>query len=291
MSKINIREINYKEDTEKIIELLNISFDSNHNRKDFLWKHFDNPFGKSYGLLAIDGDKIIGLRMFMRWEFINDSRRVFKAIRPVDTCTDPAYRGLGIFKRLTLEGLKRISSEYELVFNTPNKNSKPGYLKMGWNDLNQDISYSFGILNLFGSKMKFELINSTEINHLQNYNTIQTKTTLDYLKWRYSNLDYLIAHFMDGATIVFKIKNNRGFKTVILFEIFCDDMFLAGKYLRSICYKFAALGVYFLNSVAFKDVKFIYKIRRNNQSVVYKDDKMGIVDSINFTLGDLEGKL
>ena len=41
-------------------------------------------------------------------------------------------RGLGIFRTLTLAILDRHADEIDLVFNTPNAASRPGYLKMGW---------------------------------------------------------------------------------------------------------------------------------------------------------------
>ena len=72
-----------------------------------MWKHYDNPFGKSYGLLARDKNIIVGARMFMFWEF-RKANRVLRAIRPVDTITHPEYRGKGIFKKLTYKGLMTV---------------------------------------------------------------------------------------------------------------------------------------------------------------------------------------
>jgi hypothetical protein len=51
----------------------------------------------------------------------------------VDTATDPAFQGRGIFSRLTLHGIDELRAEgVGLIFNTPNAKSLPGYLKMGW---------------------------------------------------------------------------------------------------------------------------------------------------------------
>ena len=56
--------------------------------------------------------------------------------RAVDTATDPDFQGRGIFTRLTLEALDALPAEgVELVFNTPNARSLPGYLKMGWQEV------------------------------------------------------------------------------------------------------------------------------------------------------------
>lgn len=101
----------------------------------FRWKHFQNPFGVSPMWVAIADGRIVGLRTFMRWEFERDGR-VVKAVRAVDTATDPDYQGKGLFTLLTLTALPELRAEgVHMVFNTPNTKSRPGYLKMGWQDV------------------------------------------------------------------------------------------------------------------------------------------------------------
>ena len=98
----------------------------------FAWKHEENPFGPSPAWVACDGDRLAGLRVLMRWEFL-DGGQVVRAVRAVDTATDPDYQGRGIFTRLTLHAIDELAGEgVEFVFNTPNDQSRPGYLKMGW---------------------------------------------------------------------------------------------------------------------------------------------------------------
>jgi GNAT superfamily N-acetyltransferase len=97
----------------------------------FRWKHVDNPFGPSLALAAFDGDRLVGIRLVMRWAFRLDGRRV-TAGRMVDTATHPDYRGRGIFQSLTRSALELAREDTDLIFNTPNASSKPGYLKMGW---------------------------------------------------------------------------------------------------------------------------------------------------------------
>jgi GNAT superfamily N-acetyltransferase len=97
----------------------------------FRWKHREGPFGPSFMLVAEADGRIVGLRAFMRWEFVAGSRR-FRAVRAVDTATHPDHQGRGIFSKLTLEALERLRGEADFVFNTPNEKSLPGYLKMGW---------------------------------------------------------------------------------------------------------------------------------------------------------------
>lgn len=96
------------------------------------WKHRDNPFGPSWGLVAEAGERVVGLRLFLKWRWRTAEGEVLAA-RAVDTVTDPAYRRHRLFTRLTLEGLELLRKDgVAFVFNTPNRASRPGYLKMGW---------------------------------------------------------------------------------------------------------------------------------------------------------------
>jgi GNAT superfamily N-acetyltransferase len=102
------------------------------NEALFRWKHFDNPAGRSPMWLAIADGRLAGFRTFLRWRFVRDGRPV-SAVRAVDTATHPDFQGRGVFRRLTLGALDELRDEgVELVFNTPNDQSRPGYLKMGW---------------------------------------------------------------------------------------------------------------------------------------------------------------
>ena len=73
----------------------------------------------------------IGLRAFMRWRFDATGQDV-RAVRAVDTATHPDHQGRGIFSRLTSEAIDLLRGDTDLIFNTPNEKSLPGYLKLGW---------------------------------------------------------------------------------------------------------------------------------------------------------------
>ncbi len=105
--------------------------DAQH-RAFFAWKHHENAFGPSPAWVAVDGDRIVGFRTFLRWEFVQDGR-VTRAVRAVDTATHPDHQGRGVFSRLTRHALDALAEDgVAFVFNTPNARSRPGYLKMGW---------------------------------------------------------------------------------------------------------------------------------------------------------------
>jgi GNAT superfamily N-acetyltransferase len=122
-------------DEPAVLELLQASLgwvpDAQYGRF-FTWKHRENPFGHSPAWVAVDGGRIAGFRVFLRWEFTRGGD-VVRAVRAVDTATHPDYQGRGIFSRLTLHALDELRADgVAFVFNTPNDQSRPGYLKMGW---------------------------------------------------------------------------------------------------------------------------------------------------------------
>jgi GNAT superfamily N-acetyltransferase len=131
---LTVREVR-DDDEPAVLDLLTAALAGGPTRSrtaDFLrWKHRDNPFGRSIGLVAEDAGTIVGVRLVMRWQFEHAGQPV-TAARMVDTATHPAYQGRGIFRRLTMESLDIARADTDLIFNTPNASSRPGYLKMGW---------------------------------------------------------------------------------------------------------------------------------------------------------------
>lgn len=123
------------DDRDDIITLVRRSLGSDGDPRYpelFAWKHDTNRFGRSPMWVATDGGRIVAFRAFMRWEFVRGGS-VLRAVRAVDTATDPDYQGRGLFRRLTMHGIDEVRAEgVEFVFNTPNTQSRPGYLKMEW---------------------------------------------------------------------------------------------------------------------------------------------------------------
>jgi GNAT superfamily N-acetyltransferase len=123
-----------RDDFRAVLELLRRALGWVDDDARFLeWKHLQSPFGESPMWVALAGPRIVGFRAFLRWELVGPDGRVRHAARAVDTATDPDFEGRGIFTRLTLEAVAALPGEgVDLVFNTPNARSLPGYLKMGW---------------------------------------------------------------------------------------------------------------------------------------------------------------
>jgi GNAT superfamily N-acetyltransferase len=127
-----------EEDTPRMLALVRQSLGEGpipRSIEYWRWKHAQNPFGASPCLLAEADGEIVGLRAFMRWRWQSGARAV-PAVRAVDTATHRDWRGKGIFRKLTLALVEQMTAEgVGFVFNTPNSQSRPGYLKMGWESL------------------------------------------------------------------------------------------------------------------------------------------------------------
>ncbi|SDS79480.1 Acetyltransferase (GNAT) domain-containing protein [Gillisia sp. Hel1_33_143] len=192
-------------DTKEIISVLKASLgESKLPKTEEIWqfKHFDNPFGKSLILLAEEDDKIVGVRAFMRWQW-QMGNKVFSAYRAVDTATHPNYQGKGIFKNLTLRALEIAKENGDhFIFNTPNSQSLPGYIKMDWKKVNKLKVHLAPVnpINFIRSKKDHQYFiqknrNESSFDELvRNFNAINASRpelfsvkSSEYLAWRYEN--------------------------------------------------------------------------------------------------------
>ena len=207
-------------DIPDIIQLLKISLGDSlipKSQELWTWKHLQNPFGKSPVILAEESGQIIGIRAFLKWQYqLGD--QTLSAYRAVDTATHPEHQGKGIFKKLSLSLIEEIKNEgVDLIFNTPNSKSTPGYLKMGWE--------KWGRLPL---KLNFHLASSKNNNTTEKTNwdaikglvdlieaepqqgiKVKTKLVSGYLNWRYrDNPLFKYQYISDGRhyLLIYRIK-------------------------------------------------------------------------------------
>ena len=212
-------------DTSIIVNLLKLTLGESllpKSEKFWEWKHYHNPFGQSEILIAQEGDQIIGVRAFMRWNWTNDKSKV-KAVRAVDTATHPAFQGKGVFSRLTLALLNQCKEDgYDLVFNTPNKKSLPGYKKMGWVEAGRmpiSVRLSISSPRLFSNDYIDEVLNKyvcdpSLFENSGNLNTIQdkffyTSISKDYFNWRYAQcpiIKYGVSGEANLSLVFFRLK-------------------------------------------------------------------------------------
>lgn len=241
------------------------------------WKHVENPAGKSFVLIAEEDSKIIGLRIFMYWDF-NINGRNYKALRPVDTAVHKDYQGKGLFKQLTLKGLDMTKGNFDFIFNTPNNNSLPGYLKMGWTKINSDATFYVNPVIPFPAFMKSR--------NGRKHDAAPAIT--EFIKWRYQPARYKWAIFNDGSLVVYRIERRKFFNLLIVVDTGAGNNLRAK--IRSLCSKEKALAYFFLYSQKTQSLKSIFSIKKGSPVIVSKDAD-GILDKWNFQSGDVEGIL
>lgn len=243
------------EDTGRILDLIRLSLGEGRIPRHidyWTWKHDRNPFGPSPCLLAESDARVVGLRIFMRWNWRAEGV-TWPAVRAVDTATHPEWRGKGIFSRLTLALLERMNAEgVAFVFNTPNRQSRPGYLKMGWVSVGRT---SVWIRPLHPLKLVQALLargtaqsavrdpepaqgGSSADDLLQDpgfapfleglghpHRCFATPRTREYLRWRYvaiPGLAYRAVWRLDGgegALVIYRIKDSGRLRELRLCEV------------------------------------------------------------------------
>lgn len=205
------------------------------------WKHILNPFGASPVLLALEEDRLIGLRAFMRWRFSYQGKTI-DAYRAVDTATHPEYQGKGIFSTLTLKLIEQLQArDPAIIFNTPNSKSMPGYLKMGW----KTVGKTRLLTKVFPWHVAWNWVinptRKTEGEHFQipddmdhilhewmeaNREWVQTDYSVNYLQWRYQDIPVLKYRLhvarQDNSicVVVYRMKTSRRVNELRLTEVF-----------------------------------------------------------------------
>jgi GNAT superfamily N-acetyltransferase len=246
-----------QEDTGQILDLVRLSLGEGKIPRHidyWMWKHHKNPFGVSPCLLAESNGRLVGLRVFMRWTWLARGATV-PAVRAVDTATHPDWRGRGIFTRLTLALLERMETEgIAFVFNTPNSQSRPGYLKMGWVSVGRLSLWVCPLrpLKLIGSLLSqrdalrdaargaqagssaqdlveepgFPRFLQTLPDRTDRFSTPRSS---EYFQWRYveiPGLEYRAVWCLegdDGAVVVFRSKDVSGLRELRLCEVLVGD--------------------------------------------------------------------
>lgn len=222
-------------DIPAIVNLLRLSLGESLMPKSeefWRWKHVANPFGKSPVLLAFENEQLIGVRAFMRWEW-RQGDTIYKAVRAVDTATHPAHQGKGIFRKLTIALSDECKHQgVQFIFNTPNKKSKPGYIKMGWKEYGK---LPVSIYPVFpGVKQKQANLQIVELSreiideHFEdqlNHKFVTTNLAPDFLKWRYvenPNVSYYV-YSNSHNWIIYRLKPTKLGLEFRICEVFLNE--------------------------------------------------------------------
>lgn len=305
-------------DVSEIVKVLKASLgEADLPLSEEIWnfKHVQNPFGKSIALLAVEEDTIIGVRAFMRWEW-NLEGKNFHVYRAVDTATHPEHRGKGIFKKLTLKAVE-IARENgdDFIFNTPNDQSRPGYLKMGWQtagkikvglapswnsflELKKNVQ-EYSISKNLSPELAQKLCNVWN-NRLNSSSRMFTPKTPDYLHWRYEiNPLQKYEVFADvGVYLAANVRKRKGLKELRIVEYIFDenitDFSSTLKIIKGWCSKFGIQVISFspkLMQIGGPSLTGsfgpILTLRDLNLRVS-KNPVVADVESWSYSLGDLE---
>lgn len=134
MFKVQRLELTSREKQE-FLELMSSSL--NTHSVDWLeWKYVNNPKiidqPTVFGVIHKSSGILVGIRPFLACDVVLGNK-TFKAAQPCDTVVHPKFRGKGLFSEMNRVAIEELTNEgYDLFFNFPNRNSQPGYLKMGW---------------------------------------------------------------------------------------------------------------------------------------------------------------
>lgn len=204
------------------------------------YKHVQNPFGKSIALVAVEDERIIGVRAFMRWEWKLGGTS-FHTYRAVDTATHPDHRGKRIFKKLTLQAVEVAKeSGGDFIFNTPNDQSRPGYLKMGWQisgKIKVGVSPSWNsfwklgksnedyIVSFMASPKELEKLCAAWNSKLKSGLNLFTPKSAEYLKWRYEKnpLQKYEIYAGDGIYLAASVKKRKNIEELRIVECIFED--------------------------------------------------------------------
>jgi Acetyltransferase (GNAT) domain len=99
------------------------------------WKLFSTDFGRCPSIVAMQGDRCVGLYTVLPTPLSLDGIGVSGA-QSVDTMTHPDFRGRGMFLSLARSCYEEAASDIAVMYGLPNQNSYPGFIKhLGWTHL------------------------------------------------------------------------------------------------------------------------------------------------------------
>lgn len=234
---MEIRKADFS-DIPQIVKLLKESLGDELPVSEEIWryKHVNNPFGQSIVLLAEEDGRMAGVRAFMRWRWQKGTKN-YSCLRAVDTATHPNFRGRGVFKKLTLQAVEIAKKEGDhFIFNTPNDQSRPGYLKMGWKTagkINVGLKPAFNSFWKIWEKDKdYSSFKAVPINDIDNLlidwnsrlikeNKLFTPKSAEYLQWRYENnpLQEYEIHVEDDLFMAGCLRKKKGLKELRIVEL------------------------------------------------------------------------
>ena len=118
------------------ITVANSVFGGGFSKELFRKKYIDNIYGDSVVEVVYIDENPVAARGLWRNDIMGKP-----SYQPGDTCVTEVCRGRGIFTEMTKRSVEMLQSD-AIVYNFPNQNSFPGYMKMGWKLINE---YGFAL--------------------------------------------------------------------------------------------------------------------------------------------------
>lgn len=120
-------------------------FKNDYSKELFEKKYINNIYGKSVVEVVYLDSQPVAARGLWRNDIYGKP-----AYQPGDTCVTEICRGKGIFTEMTKRSIELLSED-DIIYNFPNQNSFPGYMKMGWKLVNE---YGFAIFTTASGYLK-----------------------------------------------------------------------------------------------------------------------------------------
>lgn len=119
----------------EVLDAINDSFDQPAKTLDwYRWKHLQGPWGASTGWGAVEGSRVLGVRLFVPWR-VRRGAATSSILRAMDGAVRPEARRNGLFSRLIsleTDRLRTDSQGVTAVYSTSVPASREAYRKLGW---------------------------------------------------------------------------------------------------------------------------------------------------------------
>ena len=220
-------------DLPEALDALNEAFGSGFDESWYRWKHLSGPYGSSWAWIARDVEGLLGLRILLPWRF-RGPRGELAAARPCDTVTVPRARGRGVFRSLTEFALDQLAGEVDLLFNTPNENSLPGYLKMGFRPWSE-VSTKFALVRHERSELTEHIGVPPETADV-----VETVRSPSFMEWRYERCPvyqyrgFSLANADHENGAVARVRQTKGRRVVVFAELWGPEQSRT-VLVRSVC--------------------------------------------------------
>ena len=167
----------------------------------------------------------------------------------------PQHQVRGSFKKLTLTAVNHLKSlGTAFIFNTPNKQSKPGYLKMGWKTAGKikiavipvllyAFQYKKGLFKagLHCSDSALQQLCQQHNTYMQKTGKVFTPKSAAYLHWRYVE-NPLQAYSIFGQNdyfVAMYVKKHTYFNELRVSELLFNNLQMVKKQLKQILLSYA----------------------------------------------------